>query len=119
VRTVDRRTGRRVELWRTLVLFGARVGGQLLARRLSPAVQTPEQERQRELFMEELKALNERHPVGSRERDSEMSALMERQPGQGGTTPWRTIGPWLAFGLVNSALRRRLARTTEVLVRPR
>jgi hypothetical protein len=119
VRTVDRRTGRRVELWRTLVLFGAGVGGQLLARRLTPALQTPEQKRQRELFMEELKALNERHPVGSRERDSEMSALMERQPGQGGTTPLRTIGPSLAFGLVNSALRRRLARTTEVLVRPR
>jgi uncharacterized RDD family membrane protein YckC len=81
VRTVDRRTGRRVELWRTLVLFGARIGGQLLARRLTPAVQTPEQERQRE--------------------------------------PWRFIGPWLAFGLLNSALRRRLAPTTEVPVRPR
>jgi hypothetical protein len=119
VRTVDRRTGRRVELWRTLVLFGARIGGQLLARRLTPAVQTPEQERQRERFIEELKALNERHPAGSAVREAEMSALMERHPGPVGISPWRSIGPSLAFGLLNSALRRRLARTTEVLVRQR
>src|SRR4051812_15506854 len=57
VRTVDRRTGRRVELWRTLVLLGAGGGGQLLVRRLTPPVQTPEQEREHKRYWAELNAI--------------------------------------------------------------
>jgi hypothetical protein len=41
LRTVDRRTGRRVALWRSLALVGARMGGQLLARRIAPPPGSP------------------------------------------------------------------------------
>jgi hypothetical protein len=41
VRTVDRRTGRRVALWRSLVLVGARMGGHLLARRAAANLGPP------------------------------------------------------------------------------
>jgi hypothetical protein len=119
LRTVDRRTGRRVEPWRTLVLLGAGVAGQLLVRRLTPSVQTPEREREHERFMEELRALNERHPAGSPERDVELSALMEHHPAPIVVNPSRAMAASLAMGLVNNRLRRRLAPTTEVLARPR
>src|SRR5947209_1105985 len=119
VRTVDRRSGRRVELWRTLVLLGTGVGGQLLMRRLTPIGQTPEQERERERFMEELRAVNERHPAGAPERDAELSALMPRHPGPIAVNPSRAMAASLAVGLINNRLRRRLAPTTEVPVRRR
>jgi hypothetical protein len=113
VRTVDRRTGERVALWRTLLLFGARAGGELLVRRL---VQTPERERERERFMEEMRALNERHPPGSPGRDAELSALTERSPGPVIANPAPAMAAALAMALINSRLRR-LAPTTEVDVR--
>jgi hypothetical protein len=119
IRTVDRRTGRRVELWRTLVLLGAGAGGQLIVRRLAPPGQTPEQEREREHFLEELKAVHERHAAGSPERDTELEALLERHPGAVTVNMWRSMAPTLAVGLVNWRLRARVAPTSEILVRSR
>jgi hypothetical protein len=119
VRTVDRRTGRRVELWRTLVLLGAGVGGQLLERRLTPPVQTPEREREHKRYWAELDAISERHPAGSPERQAAQRALFADHPGPLVLNPWRSIGPFVAIGLLNNLLRRRLAWTTEVLARPR
>ncbi|HWX96813.1 MAG TPA: hypothetical protein VNZ01_08160 [Solirubrobacteraceae bacterium] len=116
VRTVDRRTGRRVEPWRTLVLLGASAGGQLLVRRLTRMAQTPEQERDRDHFMQELSAVNERYPAGSRERDAEMRALMARPPSPIVVNPSRAMAASLAVGLINNRLRRRLAPTIEVPV---
>jgi hypothetical protein len=113
VRTVDCRTGQRVTPWRALVLFGVRAGGEVLVRRLARVVQTPERER----FMEEMRALNERHPPGSPGRDAELSALTERSPGPVVANPVPAMAAGLALALINSRLRRRLAPTTEVDVR--
>jgi hypothetical protein len=117
VRTVDRRTGERVTPWRTLLLFGARAGGELLVGRLARVGQTPERERERERFMEEMRALNKRHPPGSPGRNAELSALTERSPGPVIANPAPAMAAGLAMALINSRLRRRLAPTTEVAVR--
>ena len=45
VRTVDRRTGRRVALWRTLLLVTVRAAGAELVRRSRPAAGELERER--------------------------------------------------------------------------
>jgi len=112
IRTVDRRTGRRVALWRTLLLSGCRLGGGLLLRRL--VAESPEDERQREWFTTETHAILERHPQASSARDAEREALAERYSGRG---PLRTVGPWIAFGLLTAGLRRRLEPTVQVLAR--
>ena len=115
VRTVDRRTGRRLELWRTLVLLGLGVARITLVRRLAPPPLTPEQERARSGFLEELNAIQARHPDDERAREAERQQLFERQHNQLPDILRRTAVPALALGLINSRLRRRLAPTTEVL----
>jgi hypothetical protein len=112
IRTVDRRTGRRVALWRTLLLSGSRLGGFLLLRRL--VAESPEDERQREWFTDEMQAILERHPRASPARDAEREALAQRYPGRG---LLRTIGPWIAFGLLNAVLRRLLEPTVRIRAR--
>jgi hypothetical protein len=114
LRTVDRRTGEPVELWRTVAVHGVSAAGQLLARRLTP-FQTPEGER----FVEELRATSERNPRGSPERAAELSALMERHQAPIAANLWRRVAMLLALAIVNGLLRRRLAPTTEVPVRRR
>jgi hypothetical protein len=116
LRTVDRRTGRRVAPWRTMVLFGASAGGQWLGRRLAPAAPTPEQECEREAFVAEMRSIMDHHPQASPERDAEREALLERYPQTTlGPSLVRTIAPALAAGVVHRLLRRRLAPTVEVL----
>ena len=61
VRTVDRRTGRRTELWRTGLLLGASVAGRRLTR-AAEARACPEAEPERERFLPELRDIHERHP---------------------------------------------------------
>jgi hypothetical protein len=114
LRTVDRRTGRRHELWRTLVLLGADLGGQLLVRRVTPPVIT----RQREGFMEELRAVQERHPDDASAREAERRRLFERHPGPVKVNLWRTAVPPVVIALLKNRLRRRLA-PTRIVVRPR
>ncbi len=118
LRTVDRRTGRRPELWRTFVLLGVGVGGELLTRRMSPGAMSPRQERQREDFMEELRAIQERHPDDASAREAERRRLFERHPGPVKVNLWRTAAPPLAMSLLKNRLRRRLAPTL-IVVRPR
>jgi hypothetical protein len=121
LRTVDRRTGRRVALWRTLLIAGQGIAGQELARRLRPELGSAERERQREAFTTEMQAIMQRHPEASPEREAERRALFERYPPGGFGSPelLRAIGPALAVGLVNRRLRRHLAPTVEVLDRAR
>ncbi len=118
LRTVDRRTGDRPELRRALGLLGLEVGGQRLARAIAPAPLTLEQERQREGFLEELNAINQRHAHDRDALEAERRQLYERHEGPAGKL-WRSAGPTLAIGLLGGLLRRRLAPTTEVLVRER
>lgn len=115
VRTVDRRTGRRVELWRTLVLLGVGVARALFMRRVAPPRLTPEQERDRSGFLDELNAIQERHPDDATARETERQRLFERQHNPVPDMLRRTAVPMLAIGLLNSRLRRRLAPTTDVL----
>jgi hypothetical protein len=102
--------------WRRLLaglaLLGVEVGGRLVMRRLA----APEQEDERERFMNELRAIKERHPHDPTAREAEWRALHERHPSP---NMLRKFGPALPVALINSRLRRRLAATTEILVRRR
>jgi hypothetical protein len=115
LRTVDRRTGRRLDLWRTLVLLGVGVARPMLARRLAPPPLTPEQERDRSGFLDELNAIQTRHPDDAIAREAERRQLFERQHNQVPDILRHTAVPMLVLGLLNNRLRRRLAPTTEVL----
>jgi len=116
LRTVDRRTGRRVEQWRTLALLGSRLGARLVMRRFTPAPLTPPQERDRREFLDELNAIHERHREDPDALQAERRRLFERQQPVTATL-LGAAGPALAAGLLNNLLRRRLAPTTEVLIR--
>jgi hypothetical protein len=119
LRTVDRRTGRRLELWRTLVLLGVGVARPMFVRRLAPPRLTPEQERERSGFLDELNAIQARHPDDALAREAERRQLFERQHNQVPDILRRTAAPMLVLGLLNNRLRRRLAPTTEVLAEGR
>jgi hypothetical protein len=118
LRTVDARTGRRVALWRTLVVVGADSAGEHLARRLAPPAVTPEQERERERFLEELAAIHERHRDDPEAAEAERRLLYRRHPPVT-SNMLRAMAPGLTAGLVNRRLRRRLAPTAEVRDRGR
>jgi hypothetical protein len=115
LRTVDRRTGRRLELWRTLVVVGAGAARGMFLRRLAPTPLTPEQERVRGAFLEELNAIQVRHPDDAAAREAERQRLFARQHNSAPDILRRTAAPMLAIGLLHSRLRRRVAPTTEVL----
>jgi hypothetical protein len=118
-RTVDRRTGSRVELWRSLVLSGLEVLAGELTRRLAVPVK-PEQQREREDFFIEMQEIMRRYPQASPERDAARSELLARHPPaivSSGSSLVRVLVPSLLVGLVNNRLRRRLAPTVEVLAR--
>jgi hypothetical protein len=117
LRTVDKRTGRRVEMWRSAVVLAVGVAGRQLARRLTPPVQTAEHEREREGFMLELQALEARHPGDPQAREAERIELFQRYPPPVTINLWRTAGPSLAAGLLTSRLRRWLAPTVEIRAR--
>lgn len=119
VRTVDRRTGRRTELWRTLVLVGFAGGVQLAERRLRPGVDAAGEGRRAELAAR-MKDISERYREEPARRDAEFrSAAL-----QSGLPPiWpglvRIAGGGLLAGAARRRLRRRLAPTVEVLARGR
>jgi len=111
--TVDRRTGRRLALWRTLALVAARAAAAELTRRLEP-LHTPELEREREAANTELAEIMRRHPQASPEREAELQAAYARHSHATPSLP-RAVAPSLVTGLVTTRLRRRLAPTIEVL----
>lgn len=118
LKTVDRRSGRRVEPWRSLLLVGARAGGQWLAGRLKPPTPTPEQQRAQRLFGERMRDIYRLHGADPARRGEEIErALAELHPPALHVNVLRALAPTLAFGLLNMRLRRRLAPTVEVLAR--
>jgi hypothetical protein len=112
-RTVDRRTGTRVALWRTLALVGARAAGAELTRRLEPAPR-PDLEAEREAVRAEISDIMRRHPQASPERQAELQAAHARHSRTMPSLP-RMIVPSLVIGLATTRLRRHLAPTVEVL----
>jgi hypothetical protein len=117
VRTVDRRTGRRVALWRTVLIASARLGTQAAAKRLakpSPPISEAEHaERARA-----LQAIRERFPD---DEDARNAALTDHYR-EHQVTVKANLGTPLAISigssLLNSRLRRHLAPTMLVR-RPR
>lgn len=119
IRTVDRRTGARVVLWRSFAVAGASIAGRLVIRRLAVSGRS-ERERPREDFLAEMHELMRQHPQASPEREAARRELFARHPSTITITSrgiLRAVAPTLLFGLVMRRLRRRLAPTVEVLAR--
>ena len=77
--TVDRRTGRRLALWRTALLIATRAGATELTRRLEPA-RTPDLDREREAAGAEISDIMRRHPQATPEREAELQAAYAPPP---------------------------------------
>jgi hypothetical protein len=117
LRTVDRRSGRRVQLWRTLLLVATRAAGAELGTRARR--RDPEQERERTAFHSELRAVHERHPDDPDARQTEIARLFERAPESMKLDLMRSVGPIVVLGLLSALLRRRLAPTVVIEARAR
>ncbi len=118
LRTVDRRTGKREELWRTLVVLGVGVAGRLLLHRIvAVPVMTPTQEHDQETFLQELNAIQERHPDDALAREAERRRLFERNRSPAFDYLRRAAVPMLTVGLLNNRLRRRLTPTLDIIAR--
>jgi hypothetical protein len=110
---VDRRTGRRVQLWRSVVLLAVGAGGQAGLARLRPPPDTPEQERERERFVEEMRGLAERHPRGSPEFTDAQNELLRDSSHLPNHLSAMPVA--VALGIVVRRLRRHLAPMIEIL----
>ncbi len=116
-RSVDRRTGARVALWRSLAIVVATTVSGEITRRLT-VTETPELARRRQAHAVEGHEIFRRHPQDSPEREAALQELSARYPrGTLGPSAIRVFGPPLLSGLVLLRLRRRLAPTVEVLAR--
>jgi hypothetical protein len=113
VRTVDRRTGARVALWRTLVVILTSLAGDAISKRHALG-DDPELERKR--LAREALEIREGHADDVEARNA---ALLEhyRQHRQNADLGSR-VAPLVAVGLLTHFLRRRLTPTIEVSVRP-
>jgi hypothetical protein len=116
VRTVDRRTGRRLALWRTLVLIGVRVGGQLVVSRVTPAAPTAERNRALATVREETEAARREH-AGDPEALREALLAVHRRHRIPSPNFAGLLAPALTVAFLNRRLRRRLAPTVEVRAR--
>jgi hypothetical protein len=115
LRTVDRRTGRRVALWRTLA--GALIGvlGEAARRRLAPAP-PPISDSEREEFARELRSIRESYPGDGRRLAEASSRFYEQHRSE--LNRWRWLLP-VGPALIITRLRRRLAPTVVVVSRSR
>ncbi len=113
IRTVDRRTGRRVEMWRTVLLAGVRVGAQTLSRRLQGGPQQVSED-ERATSERELREIEIRF---ADDPDGRNRALMEHHNEHRRPVTVNIAGPvatGLAAGLLQRRLRRRLAPTVLI-----
>lgn len=111
LRAVDQRTGRRLKLWRSLACIALDAARHALTSALAPHGA----EAARQAFISEARELARERSDDPVEREAEMRALFERHPQL--HPALRSFGPGLAIGLLTNRLGRRLARTTEVVVR--
>jgi hypothetical protein len=114
LRTVDRRTGTRLALWRSLAVPTVKVAGGAIAGRLASADHAPPPDpREREL---ELRAIREAHH-GDEEATNAALAEHYRSHRAPPIDLKRKLYIPLALGLLHSQVRRRLAPTTVVVHR--
>lgn len=116
IRRVDERTGRRLALWRTLVLLAVRLVLHEAARRSGGLAHRAVAERPD--AQSGVAAIVQRFPDDRTARDAalmEYDAANRVSPSAAATRP---LGLGLASIVLNHLLRRRLARTTLV-ARPR
>ncbi len=117
LRTVDSRTGRRVALWRTLVLTLARAATGELQRR-AVGVRSSVAEAEHAKFARELRAIREAH---ADDPDARNDAIKRLYSERGGVdvrfNPLRVLGGVAGGVLANRWLRRRLAPTVVVATR--
>ena len=114
VRTVDRRTGQRVALPRSLALAAVAAAGALLTHRRSPRALHPRPQRAVEDYWRALREIDARHA------DDPEAAAAERlqlQPPPLGFEIRIALVPMLGTVLVTAILRRRLAPTVQALRR--
>jgi hypothetical protein len=113
VRTVDKRTGARIALWRTLTVALVRIAGRRLAGQLSPppVILTDMEQRQQR---SEIEAIKERH----RDDEDALNAELMRHYSEHRVNPraglWRVFAAGLGSVLVNRVVRRRLAPTVVI-----
>ncbi len=114
VRTVDRRTGRRLALWRTLTVALVQLATRLLAERLTPRPSHPLEEERRQQARE-IQAIEERYADDEEARNTElMRHYQEHGINVVSVNIWPPIVAGLASALVNRTVRRRLAPTLVV-----
>jgi hypothetical protein len=115
IRTVDRRTGARVDWWRSLTLAAMSGVGVALSRA------SPQRDRELEVkrweFRRELQAAASSHAGDPEARAAAIRELDGRY--QVNVDLGRRVGLLAALGLLRLVLRRRLAPTTEISVRTR
>jgi hypothetical protein len=115
VRTVDRRTGEPVELWRAALLTALATGIRSLRPRLMPPSRDDEWQRQQEALARETAAIRARYPD---DEDARNAALMElwqrRKSSPVGADFGRILLVNLALSLAARRVQRRLAPTIVV-----
>lgn len=116
IATVDTRTGRRVALWRTLVLLAVGAAGQALSARLRGR-EDPDAERRREAVRRDLDEIARGHADDRAARQAAMQrSLGEHEPPSIYPGLLRAIAPAFVVSTLNRRLRRRLAPTRQVRV---
>jgi hypothetical protein len=116
LRTVDRRTGRRLALWRTLAVALGRLATRQLVRRAVPRPKVPsEEERKRQLA--EMDAIRRRHADDPEAANSELMRHYAAHRVDVSVQPWAVLTAGVGSALVNRGLRRRLAPTVVVMHR--
>jgi hypothetical protein len=115
LRTVDRRTGRRLALWRTLAASLVEVATEAGRRRLTPAPRLITQSENEDLIRD-VEAIRERYADDDQLREEATMRLYEER--RIGMNLWRVLPAIVGPALINNRLHRRLAPTVVVLARP-
>jgi hypothetical protein len=113
VRTVDRRTGRRLELWRTLTVALVQLATRQLSRRLTPRPSFPSDAERRQRW-DEIQAIKERYADDKEARNTELMRHHSEHSVNVTANFWPPLVAGLASALVNRTVRRRLAPTLVV-----
>jgi hypothetical protein len=113
VRTVDRRTGRRLALWRTLTVALVQVATRLLSQRLTPRPVVPSEDEHRRR-LREVETIKERYAEDEDARNAELMRHYAEHRVNVTVSFWPPLIAGLGSTLVNRTVRRRLAPTLVV-----